>query len=96
MIYKSWDTHWNDLTEFYTCPDEIRKAIYTTNVIESLNFQLRKVTRNKSTFPNDDAIFKVLYLAIKNASQKWTMPIQNWGVALNQFAIVFGERVPLT
>ena len=95
MIYKSWDIRWNDLTEFYKYPDEIRKAIYTTNAIESLNFQLRKVTRNKSTFPNDDAIFKVMYLAIKNASKKWTMPIHDWGAAMNQFAIVFGERVPL-
>jgi putative transposase len=95
MIYKSWDTRWADLAEFYKYPDEIRKAIYTTNAIESLNFQLRKVTRSKSTFPNDDAIFKVMYLAIRNASQKWTMPIRDWGAAMNQFAIVFGERVPL-
>jgi putative transposase len=95
IIFKSWDSHWNDLIEFFKYPPEIRKAIYTTNAIESLNFQLRKVSRNKSTFPTDDAIFKVMYLALKNASKKWTMPIQNWGVALNQFAIVFGERVPL-
>jgi putative transposase len=95
VIFKSWDSHWNDLIEFFKYPPEIRKAIYTTNAIESLNFQLRKVSRNKSTFPTDDAIFKVMYLALKNASKKWTMPIQNWGVALNQFAIVFGERVPL-
>ena len=95
VIFKSWDSHWNDLIEFFKYPPEIRKAIYTTNAIESLNFQLRKVSRNKSTFPTDDAIFKVMYLALKNASKKWTMPIQNGGVALNQFAIVFGERVPL-
>jgi transposase-like protein len=95
VIFKSWDSHWSDLIEFFKYPPEIRKAIYTTNAIESLNFQLRKVTRNKSTFPTDDAIFKVMYLALRNASKKWTMPIQNWGMALNQFAIVFGERVPL-
>jgi putative transposase len=81
--------------EFYRYPEEIRKAIYTTNAIESLNSQLRKVTRNKSTFPNDDAIFKVMYLAIRNASKKWTMPIRDWGAAMNQFAIVFGKRVPI-
>jgi transposase-like protein len=95
MIYQSWDSHWDDLSEFFKYPPEIRKAIYTTNAIESLNYQLRKVTKNRSTFPNDDAIFKILYLAIRNASEKWTMPIRDWGMALNQFAIIFGnERVP--
>jgi transposase-like protein len=95
MIYQSWDTHWDDLSEFFKYPPEIRKAIYTTNAIESLNYQLRKVTRNRSTFVNDDAIYKIMYLALRNASKKWTMPIPNWGMALNQFAIVFGnERVP--
>lgn len=95
MIYQSWDTHWSDLCEFFKYPPEIRRAMYTTNAIESLNYQLRKVTKNRSTFPNDEAIFKILYLAIRNASEKWTMPIRNWGQALNQFAIEFGkERVP--
>jgi len=94
-IYKSWDSHWSDLCEFFKYGSDIRKAIYTTNAIESLNFQLRKVTKNRSTFVNDDAIFKILYLAIKNASKKWTMPIKDWKQALNQFAIEFGkERVP--
>ena len=95
MIYKSWDQHWDDLVELFKCPPEIRRAIYTTNAVESLNYQLRKVTKNRSSFPTDDAIFKLLYLAIRNASQKWTMPIRDWGRALNQFAIEFGkERVP--
>jgi transposase-like protein len=95
MIYQSWNSHWNDLCEFFKYPPEIRKAIYTTNAIESLNYQLRKVTKNRSTFPTDDAIFKILYLAIRNASEKWTMPIRDWGQALHQFAIEFGnERVP--
>jgi putative transposase len=95
MIYQSWDRRWDDLSEFFKYPNEIRRAIYTTNAIESLNYQLRKVTKNRSTFSTDDAIFKILYLAIRNASKKWTMPIKNWGQALNQFAIVFGkERVP--
>jgi transposase-like protein len=95
MIYRSWSEHWNDLCEFFKYPPEIRKAIYTTNAIESLNFQLRKVMKNRLTFVNDDAIMKVLYLAIRNASEKWTMPIKEWGLALNQFAIIFGkERVP--
>jgi transposase-like protein len=95
MIYQSWQRHWNDLSEFYKYSPEIRKAIYTTNAIESLNFSLRKVIKNKLIFVNDDAIFKILYLAVRNASEKWTMPIRDWGRALNQFAIEFGkERVP--
>jgi transposase-like protein len=95
MIYSSWENHWGDLSEFFKYPDEIRRAIYTTNAIESLNFQLRQVTKNRLIFPTDEAIFKILYLAIRNASEKWTMPIRNWGQALNQFAIEFGkERVP--
>jgi len=96
MIYKSWESHWDDLTEYYKYPEGIRRAIYTTNAIESLNFQLRQVTKNRLIFPTDDAIFKILYLAIQNASKKWTMPIRDWGQAINQFAIEFGaERVPL-
>jgi len=95
MIYKSWEHHWEDLSEFFKYPPEIRRAIYTTNAIESMNYQLRKVTKNRSSFSTDDAIIKLLYLAIRNASEKWTMPIREWGQALNQFAIEFGkERVP--
>jgi transposase-like protein len=95
MIYQSWDSRWDDLCEFFKYPPEIRRAIYTTNAIESLNYQLRKVTKNRSTFVNDEAIVKILYLAIRNASEKWTMPIKEWGRALNQFSIVFGmERGP--
>lgn len=94
MIQASWERNWNDLTEFFNYPNDIRKAIYTTNAIESLNFSLRKVTRNKSSFPDDDSIYKVMYLAIKNASARWTMPIRDWGLAVNQFAILFDGRVP--
>ena len=95
MISASWERSWSDLTEFFNYPEEIRKAIYTTNAIESLNFSLRKITRNKSSFPDDDSIYKVMYLAIKNASTHWTMPIKNWGLAVNQFAILFDGRVPV-
>jgi transposase-like protein len=95
MIYNSWDRHWPDLVEFFKYPPQIRKAIYTTNAIESLNYQLRKVIKNRSSFSTDDAILKILFLAIRNASKKWTMPIRDWGQALSQFAILFGkERVP--
>jgi transposase-like protein len=70
MIYRSWDEHWSDLCEYFKYSPEIRRAIYTTNAIESLNYQLRKVTKNRSTFSTDEAICKILYLAIRNASEK--------------------------
>jgi transposase-like protein len=78
MAYQSWETHWDDLCEFFKYP-EIHRAIYTINTIESLNYQLRKVAKNRPTFVNDEAIFKLLYLAIWNASEKWTMPIEYAG-----------------
>ena len=94
MIQRSWEAHWNDLSEFFKYPDEIRRVIYTTNSIESLNASLRKVTKNRAAFPDDDSIIKIMYLAINKAAKKWTMPIRNWGLALNQFAIFFGaDRV---
>ena len=95
IIQASWERNWNNLTEFFNYPKDIRKAIYTTNTIESLNFSLRKVTKNKSSFPDDDSIYKIMYLAIKNASTRWTMPIKEWALAVNQFAILFDGRVPV-
>lgn len=95
MIQKSWLDHWDDLSEFFSYPEEIRRVIYTTNAIESLNFSLRKVTKNRAAFPTDESIYKIMYLAINKASKKWTMPIRNWGVALNQFSIMFEGRVKL-
>ena len=94
MIFKSWKNHWDDLSEFFKYPSEIRRtkgsqAIYTTNAIESMNYQLRKVTKNRSTFSTDDAILKILYLAIRNASKKWTMPIREWGQALLELGSLF-------
>lgn len=95
MISKSWRENWMNLNEFYNYPIYIRKAIYTTNAIESLNASLKKVTKKRSAFPTDEAIYKVLYLALTYASKKWTMPIREWGQAINQFAIHFGERVKI-
>ena len=95
MIQKSWENHWVNLVEIFNYPEEIRRIIYTTNAIESLNFSLRKVTKNRAAFPTDDSIYKIMYLAINKASKKWTMPIRNWGVALNQFSIMFEGRVKL-
>jgi len=95
MIYRSWKDNWENLNVFFDYPKDIRKAIYTTNVIESLNASLKKVVKKRSAFPTDEAIYKVLYLALKNASEKWSMPIREWGPAINQFAIHFEGRVSL-
>lgn len=92
-IAKSWYSNWDNLAVFFQYPPEIRKIIYTTNAIESLNSQLRKVTKNKRSFPSDDAVFKTLYLAIDYITRKWTMPIQNWGTAMAHFMIKFDGRI---
>jgi putative transposase len=94
-ISKSWMTHWSRLVTFFAFPDEIRRVIYTTNAIESLNMTLRKVLKNHRAFPTDDSAFKVIFLAIGNISKKWTMPIKDWKPALNRFAIEFEGRFPL-
>jgi transposase-like protein len=94
LVYQSWDAAWPDLCEFFKYPQEIRRAVYTANAIEPLNCQLRKVTRNRSALMSDGAIYKIMYLALRNAAKKWTMPIKDWGTALNQFAVFFGDRVP--
>ena len=93
MAAKSWRTRWDNVIPFFDYPDPIRKAIYTTNAIESLNAQLRKVTRKRGAFPTEDAVRKILYLAISKASKKWTMPIRNWPEALNFFSIKFEGRI---
>ncbi len=93
MAAKSWRDRWENVIPFFGYPEPIRKVIYTTNAIESLNAQLRKVTRKRGAFPTDDSVRKILYLAIQRASKKWTMPIRNWPEALNFFSIVFEGRV---
>jgi putative transposase len=95
MISKSWRVNWENLNEFFAYPADISKAIYTANAIESLNSSLRKVTQRRAASPTDEAIFKVLYLALMRAEKKWTMPIRDWGAAINQFDEYFGDRVPL-
>jgi len=94
QIAKSWTTHWPNLRTIYENPPEIRKEIYTTNAIESLNSVIRAATKRRKVFPSDDSARKVIYLAIAQASKKWTMPIQNWRMALNRFMIEFGDRLP--
>lgn len=92
-ISKSWREIWHNITPFFAYSQDIRRAVYTTNAIESINMSLRKVIKNKRTFPSDEAVLKQLYLALKNISKKWTMPIQNWKAAMNCFAIMFEERL---
>src|SRR5690606_17641259 len=92
---KSWRDNWEDLTAFFEFPVEIRKIIYTTNLIENLNGKIRKYTKNKLSFPTDEAVMKSVYLALREATKKWTQPIRNWGIILNQFLTIFEERVKL-
>lgn len=92
---KSWKDNWDELTIFFDFPIEIRKIIYTTNLIENLNGKIRKYTKNKLSFPTDDAVQKSVYLALREATKKWSMPIQNWGLILNQFLTIFEKRVQL-
>jgi len=94
LIAKSWRTNWPRVIPFFAHPPEIRKIIYTTNAIESLNMSLRKVTKTRSSFPNDEAAAKLLYLALRNISRKWTVAIRDWAAALNRFAIIYEGRLP--
>jgi putative transposase len=92
-VSKSWYNNWERLIPFFAYPKEIRKVIYTTNAIESMNMSLRKVTKNRGSFPTDDAVFKLLYLALMNVTKKWNMPILHWKQAMNHFAILFEDRM---
>lgn len=92
---KSWENNWEELTAFLDFPVEIRKIIYTTNLIENLNGKIRKYTKNKLSFPTDEAVKKSAYLAIREATKKWTMPIRDWGIILNQFLIIFEDRLKI-
>ena len=94
-ISPSWRRNWERIVPFLAYPQEIRKVIYTTNAIESVNRGLRKIIKNRGSFPNDEAALKLLYLALGNISQKWTKPIKEWKAALNRFAIVFEGRLPI-
>ena len=91
-IGQSWRRNWARLIPFFDYPPEIRKVIYTTNAIESVNMGLRKLTKNRGSFPSDEALTKLFYLALRNISQKWTMPIRDWKAALTRFTIQFGDR----
>jgi putative transposase len=93
-IVQSWRRNWARIIPFFDYPPEIRKVIYTTNAIESVNMSLRKITKNRGSFPSDEALLKLFYLALNNISKKWTMPIRDWKAALNRFTIQFEDRMP--
>jgi putative transposase len=92
-IGQSWRRNWSRLVPFFDYPPDIRRVIYTTNAIESVNMGLRKLTKNRGSFPSDEALTKLFYLALRNISQKWTMPIRDWKAALTRFTIQFGDRI---
>ena len=92
-ISQSWRRNWVRIIPFFDYPPEIRKVIYTTNAIESVNMSLRKITKNRGSFPSDEALLKLFYLALRNISKKWTMPIRDWKAALTRFTIQFDDRM---
>jgi putative transposase len=94
-ISRSWRKDWAALSTFFDYPPQLRKVLYTTNAIESLNYSLRRVLKNRGAFPDDDSVLKVLHLAIERAAKKWTMPIHDWPTVVNRFVIMFGERMTL-
>jgi putative transposase len=95
-IVKSWRSNWARITPFFDYPPEIRRIIDTTNAIESVNMSLRKITKNRGSFPSDEALLKLFYLALANISKKWTMLLRDCKAALTRFTIQFEERMPTT
>ena len=93
-IAQMWRRNWDHVTPFFAYPAEIRKVVYTTNAIESLNMSLRKVIKTRGSFPTEEAAMKLLYMGLEHIAQKWTMPVQDWKAALQRFAILFGDRLP--
>lgn len=93
IVIKSWRSNWERLSQYFKYPEEIRRIIYTTNIIEAVHRQFRKLTKTKGAFPNQNSLLKLLYMGIQNASKKWTMPIQNWSLTISQLAIFFEGRL---
>jgi putative transposase len=93
IVIKSWRNNWERLSQYFKYPEDIRRIIYTTNTIEAVHRQFRKLTKTKGAFPNQDSLLKLLYMGICNASKKWTMPIQNWSLTISQLAIFFEGRL---
>ena len=93
IVIKSWRNNWERLSQYFKYPEEIRNIIYTTNTIEAVHRQFRKLTKTKGAFPNQDSLLKLLYMGIRNASRKWTMPVRNWSLTISQLAIFFEGRL---
>jgi transposase-like protein len=93
IVIRSWRNNWERLTQYFKYPEDIRRIIYTTNTIEAVHRQFRKLTKTKGAFPNQDSLLKLLYMGIQNASKKWTMPLQNWSLTISQLAIFFEGRL---
>ena len=93
IVIKSWRRKWDHLSAYFKYPEAIRKIIYTTNAVEAIHRQFRKLTKTKGAFPNENSLLKLLYMGIQNASKKWTMPIHNWNLTLSQLAIYFEGRL---
>ena len=93
IVLQSWNNKWENLSVYFKYPQEIRKVIYTTNIIESVHRQFRKLTKTKGAFPNENSLLKLLYMGIQNASKKWTMPIRNWSLTISQLSIFFEGRI---
>ena len=92
-VFQSWRNKWDNLSLYFQYPEDIRRVIYTTNIIESVHRQFRTLTKTKGAFPNDDSLLKLLFMGIKNAEKKWTMPIRNWSLTLSQLSIIFEGRL---
>lgn len=95
VVIKSWENNWEKLSAYFNYPEEVRRMIYTTNAVEGFHRQIRKVTKTKGAFDSDMALLKLVYLSMRRISKKWNMPIQNWGLTVQQLSIIFGERMPL-
>jgi len=93
IVIKSWRKKWPNLSTYFKYPDDIRRVIYTTNAIEAVHRQFRKLTKTKGAFPNENSLLKLLYMGIQNASKNWTMPLQNWNLTLSQLSIYFEGRL---
>ncbi len=93
IVFTSWRNKWENLSLYFRYPEDIRKVIYTTNIIESVHRQFRMLTKTKGAFPNDESLLKLLYMGIQNAQARWTMPIQNWSLTISQLAIHFDGRL---
>ena len=93
IVFQSWRNKWDNLSVYFKYPEDIRRVIYTTNIIESVHRQFRILTKSKGAFPNDESLLKLLYMGIQNAQKKWTMPIRNWSLTISQLAIFFDGRL---